>query len=222
MIAEYTELDDCVFEEDAHTYHSSGIERPSVTTTLKVAGIYDFSMVKPDVLERKRRIGKNVHKWTAVHDRTGAIDETWLEDDELGYFAAWLLLRREMRHMVFTSIETPQVRPIAGMLVGGTPDREGFLEEHPFVLDIKCTSAPHPGWKLQTADYEMQRTGLDRCGHMIRLAAQLFPTGKYKLHTYDDPNDAIAAIAAVQHTTSRMLLNSWMFNHNLRGDKSWK
>jgi hypothetical protein len=223
MTDEASELDECTFEEDSHTYASGGIERPSVTATLKIAGIYDFSMVKPEVLDRKKRIGKNVHRWTAIYDQNGEIDETWIADDEMGYFEAWLLLRREMPKLVFTAIERMQVRSIAGILVGGTPDRIGFLAARPCVLDIKCAAVSHPGWALQTADYEMQETQLTRCGHMVRLAAQLFPNGKYKLHTYENHrDDAAIAIDAVQMTASTMRLAAWMHNHGLKGDKSWR
>jgi hypothetical protein len=203
-----TNLDDFSFEEDTHTYRNKeGIVKPSVTQVLKSAGVFDYSRVPVDILERKRVIGSNVHKWTEYYDRDGFIDETWIADTEQGYFEAWLKFRKESG-FVIKGIEHRTLAPIAGMEVGGTYDRYGFFGQYPYLLDIKTCTAKHPGWALQLALYEMLQTGKARCGHMGRGVVQLLPTGKYKLHHYEDPRDADVAISA-------LALSNWKHNNNL-------
>jgi hypothetical protein len=220
-----TDSHDFSYDDDLHEYrNSAGIVRPSVTQTLKIGGVIDYSMVPPAILENARRRGTNVHAWTAEFDKHGSIDETWLEEDEVPYFEAWLKFRRESR-FVICETERPMLSTIAGMELGGTPDRVGFLGRSKFVVDIKCCRARHAGWALQLADYEMMLTGRPRVGHLGRMIVQLLPTGNYNSFSYDDPTDASGAIAALTLSTTtdsfeaedaRMTLDAWMSNHGLR------
>lgn len=216
---------DFSYDDDLHEYRNGvGIVRPSVTQTLKVGGVIDYSMVPPAILENARRRGTNVHRWTCEYDKHGSIDETWLQEDEVPYFEAWMKFRSESK-FVITNIEEPMLRTIAGMEVGGTPDRVGFLGRNKFVLDIKCCRARHAGWALQVGAYEMMLTGRPRVGHMGRMIVQLFPTGKYNSFSFDDPTDASGAIAALTLATTqdrfeaddaRLTLNAWAHNHGLK------
>ena len=198
---------DFTYEEDTHLYRNTrGLVRPSVTQVLREVGIFDYSRVDGTVLERKRRLGQNVHLCTAEYDREGWVDPTWIADDEAPYFDAWLRFRRESRCEVL-QVEEPMLRPVMGMELGGTPDRVLQLGGRHFVADLKTCATAHPGWRLQTALYEMMLTGLPRCGAMGRLVIQLLPDGRYTLPTgYDDPSDAGAAIAA-------LTLATWKRNH---------
>jgi hypothetical protein len=202
-------LDSFSFDYDTHIYrNAAGIVRPSATQALHAVGLYDFSRVDPVVLERKRRIGTSVHRASAEFDREGWVDETWLEDDEMPYFRAWQAFRRDFHEIEWVHIEVPMMRTVAGIEVGGTPDRIGRLKTAPVVLDIKCASAEHPAWRVQTAIYELMETGHLRAS-MIRMIAQLKPDGKYILRTYTDPTDASAAIACLQ-------LEAWKRNAGLK------
>ena len=213
------------YDDDLHEYrNAAGIVRPSVTQTLKVGGVIDYSMVPPAILENARRRGTNVHAWTAEFDRYGSIDETWLQEDEIPYFEAWKKFRRESK-FVITEIEQPMLGSILGMEVGGTPDRLGFLGRNKFVLDIKCCRARHAGWALQVADYEMMKTRVPRVGHLGRMIVQLFPTGLYNSFPYEDASDAGAAIAALTLASTQdkfeaedamLTLNAWKHNHGLK------
>lgn len=208
--------DDFFFEEDGHVYKTaSGIVRPSITQMMSKVGIYDFSMVKPAVLENARRRGSNVHKWCEEWDIYGTIDETWIADDEMGYFRAWLKFRRET-NLVITKVENRMLRPIAGVLVGGTPDVEGFIGSQPFVVERKACRAKHPGWAIQTALQEMLITGKPRVGHLGRMSVQLKPDGNYSALPYDDPTDGDVALAIVQKIASEESIANWMHNHNLK------
>jgi hypothetical protein len=215
---------DFSYDDDLHQYkNAAGIVRPSVTQTLKIGGVIDYSMVPPAILENARRRGVNVHRLTADFDKYGDIDETWLQEDEVPYFEAWRKFRRESK-FVITTIEEPMLRTIAGMEVGGTPDRVGFLGRNKFVLDIKTCAAKHPGWALQLSDYEMMLTNRPRVGHMGRMVVMLQKTGNFSTLFYDDPTDATGAIAALTLSTTqdkfeaedaRLTLAAWAHNHNL-------
>ena len=175
------------FEEDQHVYRDGrGIVRPSVTQALSMAGIFDFSMVPPDVLENARRRGTNVHRYTAEFDRSGDLDPTWLLEDELPYYEAWLKFRSESGCKI-VEIEQPMMKTVAGIVVGGTPDRVAFFGANKYVLDLKCCSSSHPGWALQTALYAMMLTDVPHTEYMGRMSVQLFPTGNYKTIVYDNP-----------------------------------
>jgi hypothetical protein len=85
------------------------------------------------------------------------------------------------------------------------------------VVDLKTCSTRHPGWRLQTALYEMMLTGLPRCGQMGRLAVQLLPDGTYATPgDYDDPSDAGAAIAALTLATWKRNLGAGRDGHPAR------
>jgi hypothetical protein len=216
---------DFSYDDDLHQYkNAAGIVRPSVTQTLKAGGVINYDHVPPAILENARRRGSNVHRWTEEYDRYGEIDWTWLQEDEVPYFEAWMKFRRESGFVIAT-IEEPMLRSIAGMEVGGTPDRVGFLGRNKFVLDIKCCRARHAGWALQVASYEMMLTNRPRVGHLGRLIVQLFPTGNYSSFAFDDPTDAAGSIAALTLATTqdpferddaRLTLAAWATNHNLK------
>lgn len=197
------------YEDDTHTYRSEqGIVRPSVTQILKDVGIFDYSRIDPQILERKRRIGSNIHRWTAIYDCEGSIDEAQLTEDERGYFQGWLRFRKESKFLL-GEIAQPILRSIMGIEVGGRPDRTGYLGSTRYVLDIKTCTAKHPGWALQLALYEMLLTGIPRCGRMGRMAVQLFPDGNYEIFCMETPSDAGAAISA-------LMLSAWKQNNGIR------
>ena len=62
------------FDPERHLYVVEGRPVPSVTQVLHSAGLAaDYSMVPPDVLERKRIVGQYVHKATQYLDE-GCLD----------------------------------------------------------------------------------------------------------------------------------------------------
>jgi hypothetical protein len=208
--------EDFVFEEDGHLYRlPSGEVRPSITQMMSRVGIYDYSHVPPEILENARRRGSNVHKWCAEFDIHGWVDETWIAEDEMGYFEAWLKFRRETK-IVIRKVETPMLRPIAGVLVGGTPDVIGFIGATLFTVERKACRAKHPGWAIQTALQEMLETGKTRVGHMGRMSVQLKPDGNYSAKTYEDPTDGDVALAIVQKSASEESIATWARNNNLK------
>lgn len=203
------EMDAFSYEEDTHTYRNGqGIVRPSVTQILKDAGVFDYSHIDPQILERKRRIGSNIHRWTAKYDREGLLDQSKLAEDEIGYFQGWLRFRKESKFLL-DDIAQPTLSNIMGIELGGRPDRTGYLGSMQYVLDIKTCTARHPGWALQLALYEMLLTRIPRCGRMGRMAVQLFPDGKYEIFCMETPSDAGAAISA-------LMLSAWKQNNGIK------
>lgn len=205
-----------VFEEDGHRYlDAHGVQHLSITQLMSRVGIYDFSMVKPEVLENARRRGSNVHKWCAEIDIHGDIDPSWMAEDEMGYVSAWIQFKKDSG-LIVRRVETPMLRPINGFLVGGTPDVEGLLGPDPFVIERKACSAKHPGWGVQTALQEMLITGKPRVGHMGRASVQLKPNGRYTTHFYDDPTDGDIAQAIVAKFAAEQSIKNWLSNNNLK------
>lgn len=209
QVERISELDAFSFDFDTHVYrNAAGMRRPSVTDCLHSSGLYDFSRVDREVLERKRRIGSSVHRATAEFDREGWLDETWLEDDELPYYQAWLAFRKDFHEIEWVHIEKPMLRTVCGVEVGGTPDRVGWLNGVLVVDDLKCAAAVHPAWRIQTATYELMETGDTRC-NIVRMVTQLRPDATYRAHFHTDPTDAAAAIACLQ-------LTAWKTNAGLK------
>ncbi len=211
-------LDDFTFDEDLHEYRNAGgILRPSVTQVLKICGAVDYSMVPPDLLERKRVIGTNVHAWTATYDRgvgpdgvrTDPIDDISLTDEEWGYAQGWIKFCDDVRPQ-WLHIERKVLKPIAGIEVGGTPDRICLINRRVYVLDIKCSACLAPAWALQTAMYEMHETGHAKCGILGRMVVRLTADGKYRPPTfYENTSDAAGAIHMLGAAT-------WLLNAGLK------
>lgn len=204
------ELDNFSFDWDTHIYRNSeGIARPSVTQCMHAAGLYDFSRVAPEVLERKRRIGHSVHRATAEFDREGWVDETWLMEDEMLYFRAWQAFRKDFHEIEWVHIEQSMLRTLCGVEIGGTPDRMGWLGGAWLIADIKCTAAKHPAWRIQTASYGAMHLGIPRVDGLLRMAVQLKPDGTYRIDPHEDSTDVVAAIACLQ-------LEAWKRNAGLK------
>ena len=200
---------DFSFEQDTHQYRTAaGIVRPSVTESLRMGGVFDYSFVPPEVLAAKAQLGTNVHAWTAEYDSAGDADPTALTELEYGYAQAWLAFVRSARPK-WLAIEKPMLRPVRGIYVGGTPDRIATIGNRAWVIEIKCTAASHPGWALQTALYEMLWTERADVGILGRMAVRLAPNGKFYPTPYDNPSDAAASIAFIQAAT-------WLYDHNLQ------
>lgn len=197
------------YEDDTHIYRNQqGIVRPSVTQILRDAGVFDYGHIDPQILERKRRIGSNIHRWTAVYDRESSLEQSLLAEDEIGYFQGWLRFRKESKFLL-GEISQPVLRNIMGVEIGGRPDRVGYLGSTKYVVDIKTCTVRHPGWALQLALYEMLLTGIPRCGRLGRMAVQLFPDGNYEIFCMETPSDAGAAISA-------LMLSAWKQNNGIK------
>lgn len=183
-----------VFDEATHTYTVDGVVVPSVTQILSGACLYDFSMVAPDVLERKRQIGTAVHKAIEL-SLAGDLDEDWLPAAWAGYFRAW------QKFVADTGITDADIGPGEGPMYhtgfryAGTPDRQIYLDKRWAVLDLKTTAELHPAVGLQLAAYQelINDSPANDMPHTLqikdRYALQLKENGTYRLEQYKDKSD---------------------------------
>lgn len=202
--------DEFSYEDADHTYtDNEGIVRPSVTQCLALGGVFDYSMVPVEVLERKKTIGNNVHAWTADHDSGLHPDPMQLTEEEWGYAQGWLKFLADATPQ-WVEIEKPLMGSVHGTIVAGRPDRIALINRKLWVIDLKCCAVHHPGWRLQTAGYEMLYTKRPTLGAMGRMAVRLTPDGRYipNQKPYDDPRDAIVFVAFAQSAT-------WLKNNHL-------
>lgn len=218
-----TDLDDFSFEDDTHTYlDAEGIAQPSVTQSLKFAGVVNYDHVDPFILERAKVRGKNVHRWTADFDRDGHADPMSLTLEEQVYARGWMAWQNDFRP-TFLEIEKPMLRQIGKYKAGGTPDRIALISRRLWVVDIKCCASVVPGWELQLADYEMMYLQRSQIGALGRMAVRLKGKGKtpYSIKIYDDPRDAIVARAALDYThdpndfPAKMIVDTWKHNRGI-------
>jgi hypothetical protein len=181
---------DFTFDGDRHLYLVQGRPVPSVTQVLQATGLgADYSMVPPDMLERKRIIGQFVHEATQYLDE-GSLE---LESVDLALQPYLSAYRQFLRESDFRPqlIEHRIVGSIGGMLCGGTVDRVGVMNGQLWIIDLKCVERLYPGFALQTAGYELLLPKpLVPPFKYTRAVLQLRPDGSYKLsRPYDDPTD---------------------------------
>lgn len=190
------------YTQPHHYYGPDGKWIPSATQLLGLVGFSDYSMVKPEVLERKRLIGSEVHGHCAGIDKYGDVDPSWISDDAKPYVEAYQLFRHQRKFEPDPDwVERPVIVSIYGMLVGVTPDACGKLDGFDAVLERKCVAAPQACWSIQTALQEFARYKAPRIGRAQRFAVQLLDNGKYKLDPHPnhclDESRAIAALTVV-------------------------
>jgi hypothetical protein len=203
-------IDDFHFEEDGHKYIEQGRSRPSVTGLLKKYGLIDYSMVKPDVLEHKRKQGIVLHAWTERYDREGNDDMLVLPEPSIGYAEAWVNFRRQ-NEFELIDIERRMMAELMGVVIGGTPDRLMRIKRtQDLVLDLKFCSSPMPAWGPQTAAYTMMKFKKLNIGNTQRCSCQLFPNGRFRVHWYDKESDGDAFLSIIA-------LEAWKQNQGMKG-----
>jgi hypothetical protein len=177
------------FEPNEHRYFLGEDELPSVTTVLRP--LYDFSMIDPEVLERKRQIGEAVHKAVEL-SLAGDLDESSIDPVWAGYFAGWkqFVADTGVTDADIGEAEQPMFHPVYRF--AGTPDMTIHLNRKWGVLDLKTTATLEPPVALQTAAYrELLNVNTDRSQHKLetRYALQLRENGTYRLEEYKDKGD---------------------------------
>ena len=201
--------DEVHFEHDAHGYRDAdGSECLSVTQAIQIAGLIDYSMVRPEYLEGARRRGELVHQACALADRGADLTHYVMPDLLWPFISAYLSFVAEMKFVVNPDlVERRMIVDLFGHRIGMTPDAVGTIDGVPTLMERKATSAAHPAWAIQTAGYQM---GLQAARIQVRqrMAVQLLPTAKYRVHVYDDENDT-ETFAAVYR------IAAWKRKHNL-------
>jgi len=180
---------DFTFDAERHLYLVQGKPVPSVTQVLHSAGLSaDYSMVAPEVLERKRTIGEYVHKATQYLDE-GCLDLATVDPEIQGYLAGYEKFIKESGFRP-DLIERRLVGRINGVLCGGTIDRTGSMAGKLWIIDLKCIERLYPSFALQTAGYELLLPKpVVPPFKYSRAILQLRRDGSYKLTAYSDSAD---------------------------------
>lgn len=178
------------FDPAEHRYFVGGVEVPSVTTILSAAGLSDFSMVNPDILQAACELGSNVHKICELYDQDN-LDESSLDYGGRSYLEGWKLFRRDFEIESFLISERPMLSTKYGY--AGTPDRiakmKGNRGKQVTVIDIKTGSARSIQTGPQLAGYAQLYREFDRLPQGLnihRLEVVLEP-GKYRVIPHIDP-----------------------------------
>ena len=147
------------FREATHEYRINGQPVPSVTQTLKEAGLINSTWFTPEAALR----GQHVHTACALWDK-GELDTCALDPVLVPYLEAWQKFRKE-------SGVTPAIieEPFYSLEHGfaGTPDRAWLDGKHWVIADIK--SGPLPDWlTLQLAGYSILVNAFSGMGVELR------------------------------------------------------
>jgi hypothetical protein len=161
------------FDAGTHTYRRGGVVLPSVTQVLKWDGLYDLSMVDPEILEAKAEIGNRIHEAILVgfHQAGKPLPVT---DPTIGIYCRGY--EQALRYLALEVYETELV------IVGeegyaGTLDILGRLAGEWAIGDLKSTSKLNKrALELQTAAY----------AHAVGEARGITITQRFGLHLRRD------------------------------------
>lgn len=177
-----------LFDPAKHEYRVNGRRLPSVTQLIKPLYDGSFDFVPEEVMEHKSQLGKAVHYACELHDK-GTLDVSTVMGEVAPYFEAYLLFLKEHKPR-WTLVEQP-LASSSGF--AGTPDRAGSVPEYDIdfsVVDIKTVASVSAAVGVQLAGYEkLIAENLKIDGTWRRLALQLRPDGKYRIHPFDHPDD---------------------------------
>lgn len=197
------------FDEASHTYTLDGVRLPSVTQLLAPIKP-DFSMVPPDVLERKRALGVAVHLACELDDM-GELDDDSTDAGVMQYVAGWRKFRADTGAAIVAN-EQRLFHP--AMRYAGTIDRLAYLrlrndsEASTWLLDLKTGDEAYPSYGVQLAGYELLvRSNVDQgIATLNRGTVHLRPDASYRFSQFKNPNDAACFIACLS-------LFQWKENH---------
>lgn len=196
----YTPPAGFTFDPVTHVGMMDGVPWPSVTQLLNEFKLVDFTGVPPAVLERKQKLGTNVHAATAMIDDCD-LDE---EHQALNYPETLPYLEAYRKFRVQQPFEPS---PKCGRLVSkkwsfhGEPDEHGIrvcnFGNKLALIDFKCTWRMYDSTGPQLSGYAIL---LDECLKLKvkeRYGLLFKPTGGYELVPFNDPidrNDFLACL----------------------------
>ncbi len=175
-----------LFDEKTHTYTDDlGMIVPGVTSVIRP--LYDFSMLKPGVLEKKAKLGTAAHKACEIYDQR-CLNVNSVHEKVLPYLSAWIKFRRETKCVIIRNelkIDSDAFR------YAGTLDRVGTINDDNAIclIDIKTTSVISHVVAVQLSAYmraynDQQndlKNKITKC-----FACQLKEDGSYKLHRFEN------------------------------------
>lgn len=185
------------YDEATHTYRLDGIRLKSVTQILDEAGLYNLSMIPPDVLQRAADFGTAVHDMTYLHDRND-LDLDTLDPALAPYLEAWTSF---VRVAGWQGIESEQLVYSRRYMYAGRYDRRGLYNGKQTLLDIKTGTKNKATVKLagyQLAGYELahnEMNGKEKVKQ--RICVWLCGDGAFKVETYTNKSDQAAFLACL-------------------------
>jgi hypothetical protein len=194
------------FDALAHSYTLDGQPVPNVTRILSTAGLVDLSRVPPQVLERKRQLGRAIHRACELHD-LDLLDDASVSPEVRPYLDAWV----EWKAMTHYEPLLSEYRVYSERYgYAGTFDRLGLIQGRQVLIDIKSSAVVGPAVGPQTAGYlraarEMGIVG--RAESVDRYAVLLNGKGTARMHKLDDEADERVFLAALQ-------LSMWKKKHS--------
>lgn len=127
------------FRESTHTYLANGRDIPSCTRCLDHAGLVDFRFVREDILEKRSRLGVEVHR--AIHYFCeGDLDLTSVAEEVIPYLQSWIKLQEKTR-FVADHAERQLIAEMNGLYYGMKVDLAGKFGGEDAVLDLKTGKA---------------------------------------------------------------------------------
>lgn len=196
----------------------AGLWVPSVTQIIEAQGLgTDWDEVAlrigrgdidagMDKIDRKSKLGTEVHDLTDTFDEYGEVDPSWLNHDNEGYLRSWIGFR-QMSGFVPVHNSHRFLASVSGMRYTGEIDNFGLLQgKYPAILDKKCSEMKPHSWGYQLAGYESGWYRSPRIGRVIRAVVRLKADGSPgQLVEYTNhENDATQFMCALCNATERI------------------
>jgi hypothetical protein len=211
------------FDKELHLCRDSrGLWIPAVTQIIEAQGLgTDWEEVAlrigrgdaevgRDKIDRKSKLGSDVHDLTDLYDEFGGYDPAWLTNENEGYCTSWAGFRAMSGFVpVYNSYRF--VTTVNGMRFTGEIDNFGLLHgKYPALLDKKCSEMNPPSWGYQTGAYEIGWFRAPRCGRVIRGNVRLKADGSpgQLIEHRNHDNDAQQFMAALCNVTERIKTGS--------------
>jgi hypothetical protein len=180
------------YDPESHVYTEGGVEVPSVTQVLKLAGLSDYSDIPVNILETAAARGTALHEATALLDQDN-LDLESVDPAIAGYLLSYQRWKELTADWTILEIEQWGIVQLGDMSYGRTIDRR-LMEPGgaQWVVDIKTSSKKAAWWAIQLAAYAENSA-------WRRAVVHCFKDGTpAKLIEYEDDKDFIVWEAALQ------------------------
>ena len=185
--------DEFRFEKADHSYWLGKTKLIGVSEAIKAAGLKDFSMIKPEVLEHAEKRGTAVHAACHYLDE-GDLDWATVSPEIEPYVRAWERFKKETG-VELIEIEKPRYHAALGF--AGTLDRVARFGGNSGIIDLKSYK-PDAVTGVQLAAYSYLVYGSQAAfAPPKRWGLWLKDDGKYQLTEYMDRGDEAVFMACL-------------------------
>lgn len=168
-----------VFDPETHIVRDLKGNWIPTTTQIQAAMHLSFDFkrfVEPDILDRTGRVGSQVHALTDIYDKYNDLDPSFLTSETHGYVESYIGFRR-ISGFKPKEWSVRYCENIGGYPVSGELDKDGTLNGHPCIADLK-TGAKSDAHGIQLANYEQLKFASTRIGRVIRAVIHLHEDGR--------------------------------------------